>query len=199
MGSDFRSVGGAAPCTPRAFIGQAGCGGLQPAANPFCSAHVQPDSRPAAAEPGGMQQCPPPTSGESLAGASPQTKQPAERWYTVLRALQAAPCGSQSEAAAEQQPLDVAGVLRTALQAVRGDEQWNCSGIPELLTRALETAEKGLTSSARKAAVGLLDFHFLVEKYRSVVSRSSTSSASADSAGEGRERRGARRLQSRVG
>ncbi|PNH01738.1 Vacuolar protein sorting-associated protein 32 1 [Tetrabaena socialis] len=102
------------------------------------------------------------------------------RWYSVLAELQSTP---DPITAPEEL---VARLLREALHCVRGDEQWNCSGIAELLQRALEMSERGCIHSARKAAVGLLDFHKMVEKYRQVVAARTKSSSSGHSTSSGK-------------
>ncbi|KXZ44908.1 hypothetical protein GPECTOR_61g861 [Gonium pectorale] len=55
-----------------------------------------------------------------------------------------------------------------------------------MLQRALEMSERGCVQSARKAAVGLLDFHKMVEKYRQVVASRTKSSSSGHSTGSGK-------------
>ncbi|GIL88154.1 hypothetical protein Vretimale_14070 [Volvox reticuliferus] len=111
--------------------------------------------------------------------ASPQQR----RWYAVLAELQSA---GKPNAAPETDHELVARLLREALQCVQGDEQWNCSGIAQMLQRALEMSERGSVQSARKAAVGLLDFHKMVEKYRQVVASRTKSSSSGHSTGSGK-------------
>lgn len=128
-------------------------------------------------------------SSSSLSDAAPEHQQggrgsspppsSARRWFSVLGELQSA-AGADASA--------VAPLLREALHSVREDDQWNCSGIAELLSRAVELCDRGCSASARQTAVGLLDFHKMVEKYRQVVTRTrsgtpTTSSGSAGSAG----------------
>ncbi|GLC47310.1 Charged multivesicular body protein 4C [Pleodorina starrii] len=111
--------------------------------------------------------------------ASPQQR----RWYSVLAELQST---EEPSASPEKDVEFVARLLREALQCVQGDEQWNCSGIAQMLQRALEMSERGCIQSARKAAVGLLDFHKMVEKYRQVVASRTKSSGSGHSTGSGK-------------
>jgi hypothetical protein len=67
------------------------------------------------------------TDGLSLT-ASPQQR----RWYSVLAELQS----SEAPSAPPEKDVEfVALLLREALQCVQGDEQWNCSGIAQMLQR----------------------------------------------------------------
>lgn len=60
--------------------------------------------------------------------ASPKQR----RWYSVLAELQS----TEEQSAALEKEVDfVASLMREALQCVQGDEQWNCSGIAQMLQR----------------------------------------------------------------
>lgn len=87
-----------------------------------------------------------------------------------------------------QQPLEtshaVSIVIEAALQAALSDNQWSSSGIPELLRKALR---QGSCAVQRKQALALLDFHFLVEKYRNVVSKSTSKSSGSSGSGNSGE------------
>uniref|UniRef100_A0A7S0YM92 Uncharacterized protein n=1 Tax=Polytomella parva TaxID=51329 RepID=A0A7S0YM92_9CHLO len=88
------------------------------------------------------------------------------KWHNILMTLQNASIGS-SRVLDE----DVATVLKEAIACADNDIQWNGSGIIELLKRAVDLAENGNIEGSRKAAVSLLDFHKMVEKYREVMVR----------------------------
>ncbi len=128
---------------------------------------AQPSSSTLARPQGAAYEAPTPS-------AQPSELRP---WHTVLAELhsQSSEASSCPGDAAEH----VAKLLREALLSVRADDQWNCSGIAELLQRALDMSERGCVHSARKAAVGLLDFHKMVEKYRQVVASRTRSSSSS--------------------
>ncbi|PNW82523.1 hypothetical protein CHLRE_06g282300v5 [Chlamydomonas reinhardtii] len=118
-------------------------------------------------------------------------KEQRRTWWSCLSELSSADnsSGVTSSSSAEGDGVDVvARLLREALHCVQGDEQWNCSGIAQMLQRALEMSERGCVQSARKAAVGLLDFHKMVEKYRQVVaSRTKSSSSGSGKRASGEE------------
>lgn len=166
--SQHRHLGcGIADCSPFGRELAAAASGLLPSC---CSMSEQ----------GAQQQ-----RGEEAGGLAPQLpcSGSSRRWFSVLGELQSA-AGADAPA--------VAPLLLEALHSVREDDQWNCSGIAELLSRAVELCDRGLAASARQTAVGLLDFHKMVEKYRQVVTRTrsgtpstttTTSSGSAGSAG----------------
>jgi hypothetical protein len=97
-----------------------------------------------------------------------------DAWWEVLSGLH------QGHPTGESESAWVTQLLGDALASVSRDEQWNVSGIPELLTKALGTATSGNVASARGAAVGLLDFHLLVEKYRAVSASSGGSQGEVD-------------------
>ncbi|GFR50903.1 hypothetical protein Agub_g13200 [Astrephomene gubernaculifera] len=119
----------------------------------------------------------------ALLESAPCSSSPQRRWYSVLAELQSS---ADPNAASDDSVELVAKLLREALQCVQGDEQWNCSGIAQMLQRALEMSERGCVQSARKAAVGLLDFHKMVEKYRQVVASKTKSSSSGHSSCSGK-------------
>ena len=97
------------------------------------------------------------------------------RWFAVLTDLQSI---SPSE------PHKISELLAESLQLVKCDDQWSCSGLAELLARAIDFAARGHTEAAKRQAVGLLDFHKMVEKYRQVVERTLSSSSSGESGEE---------------
>lgn len=68
-------------------------------------------------------------------------KEQRRTWWSCLSELSSADnsSGVTSSSSAEGDGVDVvARLLREALHCVQGDEQWNCSGIAQMLQRALE-------------------------------------------------------------
>ena len=78
------------------------------------------------------------------------------KWHQVLAQLKGS---SDSEDRLQEQ-------LQEALECVRVDPQWSQSGIFDLLASARNLALRGQARSARTAAIGLLDFHTMVERYK---------------------------------
>lgn len=107
------------------------------------------------------------------------------KWWELLQTGLATPTSQQQQQ--EEPPAEgsgsqpVSSVIEAALQAALSDSQWSSSGIPQLLRKALR---QSCPEGARKSALALLDFHLLVEKYRNVVSKSSSGGSSGS--GEGR-------------
>lgn len=88
--------------------------------------------------------------------AAPLAPEP-PRWHRIVELL-----NSKEERSNDQ----VLSMLNEALDAASADNHWASSGLVDLLGRAREAAQHGFTESAKKAAVGLLDFHNVVQRYR---------------------------------
>jgi hypothetical protein len=78
------------------------------------------------------------------------------RWFDIIELLRPTDLG----------PGDIQRLLSEAMAATVRDSDWSSSGIIELLKRANDSAIRGYTDSAKKAALNLLDFHKVVLKYR---------------------------------
>ncbi|GAX83772.1 hypothetical protein CEUSTIGMA_g11197.t1 [Chlamydomonas eustigma] len=78
------------------------------------------------------------------------------RWFDIVECL----------SSPTLEPSDIRKLLSQAMSATFEDSDWSSSGITELLTRAHNSAIRGYTDSAKKAALNLLDFHKVVLKYR---------------------------------
>lgn len=81
-------------------------------------------------------------------------------WYELVRQLQGA---ADSERAQQLESRDVSKVLTKAVELARKDSDWNSSGLPESLQRALDLCDKQGPAAAVAAALRLLDFQQIVE------------------------------------
>lgn len=80
-------------------------------------------------------------------------------WYELVRQLQ----GAADSERAQQLESRVSGVLTKAVELARKDSDWNSSGLPESLQRALDLCDKQGPAAAVAAALRLLDFQQIVE------------------------------------
>jgi hypothetical protein len=103
-----------------------------------------------------------------MVDASEKVVEVPRKWYEILNDLHHLTSVVMTKPSVMKSERDVliTSSLKTAVSSAMTDDEWNGSGIKELLSRALEMASRGSVNSALKTAVDLLDFHFMVEKYR---------------------------------
>ena len=83
-------------------------------------------------------------------------------WYDLVKRLQShSEAESKSNSGIAKQK--VSSLLKQAKDAASKDSDWNSSGLPESLQRALDLCDKQSPSAAIAAALRLLDFHHIVE------------------------------------
>ena len=83
-------------------------------------------------------------------------------WYDLVKRLQtrSEAEGITDDSIARQ---EIYSLLDQAKDAASKDSDWNSSGLPESLQRALELCDKQSPSAAVAAALSLLDFQHIVE------------------------------------
>lgn len=81
-------------------------------------------------------------------------------WYELVRQLQGV---AELERSKQLEQRDVSGVLTKAVALARKDSDWNSSGLPESLQRALDLCDKQGPAAAAATALRLLDFQQIVE------------------------------------
>lgn len=84
-------------------------------------------------------------------------------WYELVRQLQGAVELKRERSGKFSESSNVSGVLAKALEVARRDSDWNSSGLPESLQRALDLCDKEGPAAAVAAALRLLDFKQIVE------------------------------------
>ena len=83
-------------------------------------------------------------------------------WYDLVKRLQTrSEAESKSDDSSDKE--EVLSLLEQAKDAASKDSDWNSSGLPESLQRALELCDKQSPSAAVAAALRLLDFQHIVE------------------------------------
>ena len=84
-------------------------------------------------------------------------------WYELVRQLQGAAELEPERSGKQLDQWNVSGVLSKAVEVARKDSDWNSSGLPESLQRALELCDKQGPAAAIAAALRLLDFQQIVK------------------------------------
>ena len=84
-------------------------------------------------------------------------------WYELVRQLQGAAELEPGRSGKQFEQHTVSGVLAKAVEVARKDSDWNSSGLPESLQRALDLCDKQGPAAAVAAALRLLDFQQIVE------------------------------------
>ena len=84
-------------------------------------------------------------------------------WYELVRQLQGAAELQRERFGKQLEQRNVSGVLSKAVEVARKDSDWNSSGLPESLQRALDLCDKQGPAAAVAAALRLLDFQQIVE------------------------------------
>ena len=84
-------------------------------------------------------------------------------WYELVRQLQGAAELERGRSGKALEQSNVSGVLAKAVEVARSDSDWNSSGLPESLQRALDLCDKQGPTAAISAALRLLDFKQIVE------------------------------------
>lgn len=84
-------------------------------------------------------------------------------WYELVRQLQGAAELELRSSGKQVEQQIVSGVLSQAVEVARKDSDWNSSGLPESLQRALDLCDKQGPAAAAAAALRLLDFQQIVE------------------------------------
>lgn len=84
-------------------------------------------------------------------------------WYDLVRKLQSAPGAEQDSPGKRLGEKGVSGLLSEAVDVAQKDSDWNSSGLPESLQRAVDLCNKQGPAAATAAALRLLDFQHIVE------------------------------------
>ena len=84
-------------------------------------------------------------------------------WYDLVRQLQSAASAEQDLPSKRLDKHVVSGLLSEAVDVARKDSDWNSSGLPESLQRAVDLCNKQGPAVATAAALRLLDFQHIVE------------------------------------
>ncbi len=87
----------------------------------------------------------------------------APHWYEFVRQLQRSPGSGHENSRKRLDQKGVSDVLTEAVAVARKDSDWNSSGLPESLQRALDLCDKQGPAVAIAAALRLLDFQHIVE------------------------------------
>ncbi|KAL0025629.1 hypothetical protein WJX79_010618 [Trebouxia sp. C0005] len=84
-------------------------------------------------------------------------------WYELVRQLQTSPDNDSGQPRKSLDQTNVSSLLTEAVRVASQDSDWNSSGLPESLQRALDLCDKQGPAAASAAALRLLDFQHIVE------------------------------------
>ncbi|KAL0045119.1 hypothetical protein WJX82_008943 [Trebouxia sp. C0006] len=87
----------------------------------------------------------------------------APHWYELVRQLQTSPDNDSGRPRKRLDQSNVNSLLTEAVRVASQDSDWNSSGLPESLQRALDLCDKQGPAAASAAALRLLDFQHIVE------------------------------------
>ena len=87
----------------------------------------------------------------------------APHWYALVRQLQGSTDTEHGESCQQPNQRNVTTLLKEAVDAASKDSDWNSSGLPENLQRALDLCDRQGPAAATAAALRLLDFQHIVE------------------------------------
>lgn len=87
----------------------------------------------------------------------------APHWYELVRQLQTSPDSDNGQPRKRLDQTNVNFLLTEAVRVASQDSDWNSSGLPESLQRALDLCDKQGPAAASAAALRLLDFQHIVE------------------------------------
>ena len=87
----------------------------------------------------------------------------APHWYELVRQLQTSSEAERDQAQKCWRQSSVHSLLTEAVSVASKDSDWNSSGLPESLQRALDLCDKQGPAAASSAALRLLDFQHIVE------------------------------------
>lgn len=87
----------------------------------------------------------------------------APHWYELVRQLQTLPDNDSGQPRKRLDQTNVNSLLTEAVRVASQDSDWNSSGLPESLQRALDLCNKQGPAAASAAALRLLDFQHIVE------------------------------------